>query len=158
MAHHYNDYRAQYPAVKKRIMVSGGFDPIHKGHIRMIREAAKKGEVLVIVNSDEWLMRKKGFVFMPFEERVEIIQSIKGVRDTSVIGIDDSDDTVCEALRRFRPHYFANGGDRTNTNTPEMAVCEELGIEMLWEVGGDKVQSSSALAKKSFVKTNKPVC
>ena len=153
MAHHYNDYRGYS---KKSIMVSGGFDPIHKGHIRMIREAAKKGEVLVIVNSDEWLMRKKGFVFMPFEERVEIIKSIKGV--TSSLGIDDSDNTVCEALRKYRPDYFANGGDRTNTNTPEMAVCEELGIEMLWEVGGGKVQSSSALAKGRVPETNKPVC
>ena len=156
MAHHYNDYRAQYPAVKKRIMVSGGFDPIHKGHIRMIQEAARKGDVIVIINSDEWLMRKKGFVFMPFEERVEIIKSIKGV--TSSLGIDDSDNTVCEALRKYRPDYFANGGDRTNTNTPEMAVCEELGIEMLWEVGGGKVQSSSALTKGHVPKTNKPVC
>jgi len=157
MAHHYNEYR-RYPEAKKRIMVSGGFDPIHKGHVRMIQEAAKKGEVLVIVNSDEWLMRKKGFVFMPFEERVEIIKSIKGVRDTQVIGIDDSDNTVCEALKKYRPDYFANGGDRTNTNTPEMAVCEELGIEMLWEVGGGKVQSSSALTKGHVPKTNKPVC
>jgi len=156
MAHHYNDYRAQYPAVKKRIMVSGGFDPIHKGHIRMIQEAARKGDVIVIINSDEWLMRKKGFVFMPFEERVEIIKSIKGV--TSSLGIDDNDNTVCEALRKYRPDYFANGGDRTNTNTPEMAVCEELGIEMLWEVGGGKVQSSSALTKGHVPKTNKPVC
>ena len=155
MAHHYNEYR-RYPEAKKRIMVSGGFDPIHKGHVRMIQEAAKKGEVLVIVNSDEWLIRKKGFVFMPFEERVEIIKSIKGV--TSSLGIDDSDNTVCEALRKYRPDYFANGGDRTNTNTPEMAVCEELGIEMLWEVGGGKVQSSSALTKGHVPKTNKPVC
>ena len=157
MAHHYNDYR-RYPEAKKSIMVSGGFDPIHKGHVRMIQEAAKKGEVIVIVNSDEWLMRKKGFVFMPFEERVEIIKSIKGVRDTSVVGINDSDNTVCEALRKYRPDYFANGGDRTNINTPEIALCEELGIEMLWGVGGGKVQSSSALAKQRFLKTSKPVC
>ena len=155
MAHHYDEYR-RYPEAKKRIMVSGGFDPIHKGHIRMIQEAARKGDVIVIINSDEWLMRKKGFVFMPFEERVEIIKSIKGV--TSSLGIDDSDNTVCEALRKYLPDYFANGGDRTNTNTPEMAVCEELGIEMLWGVGGGKVQSSSALAKESFGKTSKPVC
>ena len=155
MVHHYNEYRA-YPF--KSIMISGGFDPIHKGHIRMIREAVKKGEVLVIVNSDAWLMRKKGYVFMPFEERVEIIKSIKGVRDTAVVGIDDSDNTVCEALRKFKPDYFANGGDRTNTNTPEMALCEELGIEMLWEVGGGKVQSSSTLTKGYIPKTNKPVC
>ena len=153
MAHHYNDYRGYS---KKSIMVSGGFDPIHKGHIRMIQEAARKGDVIVIINSDEWLMRKKGFVFMPFEERVEIIKSIKGV--TSSLGIDDSDNTVCEALRKYRPDYFANGGDRTNTNTPEMAVCEELGIEMLWEVGGGKVQSSSTLTKGHIPKTNKPVC
>jgi D-beta-D-heptose 7-phosphate kinase/D-beta-D-heptose 1-phosphate adenosyltransferase len=153
MAHHYNDYRGYS---KKSIMVSGGFDPIHKGHIRMIQEAARKGDVIVIINSDEWLMRKKGFVFMPFEERVEIIKSIKGV--TSSLGIDDNDNTVCEALRKYRPDYFANGGDRTNTNTPEMAVCEELGIEMLWEVGGGKVQSSSALTKGHVPKTNKPVC
>jgi len=155
MAHHYNDYR-RYPEAKKSIMVSGGFDPIHKGHIRMIQEAARKGDVIVIINSDEWLMRKKGFVFMPFEERVEIIKSIKGV--TSSLGIDDTDNTVCEALRKYRPHYFANGGDRTNTNTPEMAVCEELGIEMLWEVGGGKVQSSSTLTKGHIPETNKPVC
>jgi len=153
MAHHYNDYRGYS---KKSIMVSGGFDPIHKGHIRMIQEAARKGDVIVIINSDEWLMRKKGFVFMPFEERVEIIKSIKGV--TSSLGIDDNDNTVCEALRKYRPDYFANGGDRTNNNTPEMAVCEELGIEMLWEVGGGKVQSSSALTKDHTSRTNKPVC
>ena len=140
MAHHYNDYRGYS---KKSIMVSGGFDPIHKGHIRMIQEAARKGDVIVIINSDEWLMRKKGFVFMPFEERVEIIKSIKGV--TSSLGIDDSDNTVCEALRKYRPDYFANGGDRTNTNTPEMAVCEELGIEVVFELGGEKIQSSSEL-------------
>ena len=157
MAHHYSEYQA-WSKQKKIIMVSGGFDPIHKGHIRMIREAAHRGDVLVVVNSDEWLMRKKGFVFMPFKERVEIIQSIKGVRDTQVVGIDDSDNTVCEALRKYRPHYFANGGDRTNTNTPEMAVCEELGIEMLWKVGGGKVQSSSELVKKRRSNNDKPVC
>ena len=143
MAHHYDEYRQ----TKKKIMVRGGFDPIHKGHVRMIREATKKGEVIVVVNSDEWLMRKKGYVFMPFKERVEIIQAIKGVQATWVIGIDDSDNTVCEALKKHRPDYFANGGDRTDTNTPEMAVCEELGIEMLWGIGGGKVQSSSELTK-----------
>jgi cytidyltransferase-like protein len=157
MAHHYNEYRT-HPESKRRIMVSGGFDPIHKGHIRMIREAAKVGDVIVVVNSDAWLVRKKGYVFMPFEERVEIIQAIKGVRNESVIGIDDSDNTVCEALKKHRPDYFANGGDRTNTNTPEMALCEELGIEMLWGIGGGKVQSSSALTKGYISKTNKPVC
>lgn len=125
------------------IAVSGGFDPIHKGHIQMIREAAEYGNVIVILNSDDWLERKKGYKFMSFEERAYIAGSIKGV--TMVANVDDIDDTVCAALRRFKPDYFANGGDRYDTNTPEMKVCEELGIQMLWNVGGGKIQSSSTL-------------
>jgi D-beta-D-heptose 7-phosphate kinase/D-beta-D-heptose 1-phosphate adenosyltransferase len=106
------------PNPYETVAVSGGMDPIHFGHVRMIQEAAQFGEVIVILNSDEWLMRKKGFVFMPWEERAEIIESIKGVR--KVVRVDDSDGSVCEALRREKPTYFANGGDRTNKNTPEM--------------------------------------
>jgi D-beta-D-heptose 7-phosphate kinase/D-beta-D-heptose 1-phosphate adenosyltransferase len=121
-------------------------DPIHFGHVRMIQEAAQFGEVIVILNSDEWLMRKKGFVFMPWEERAEIIESIKGVK--KVVRVDDSDGSVCEALRREKPTYFANGGDRTNKNTPEMEVCTDLGISMLWGVGGGKIQSSSELVAR----------
>jgi len=121
-------------------------DPIHFGHVRMIQEAAQFGEVIVILNSDEWLMRKKGFVFMPWEERAEIIESIKGVR--KVVRVDDSDGSVCEALRREKPTYFANGGDRTNKNTPEMEVCTDLGISMLWGIGGGKIQSSSDLVAR----------
>ncbi len=129
------------------IAVSGGFDPIHKGHVQMIREAAKYGNVIVFLNSDEWLIRKKGYKFMSFEERAYIAGCIKGV--TVVSNVDDSDDTVCEGLKRFRPDYFANGGDRKQTNTPEMDVCEELGITMLWNVGGGKIQSSSDLVAKA---------
>ena len=128
---------------KKLIAVSGGFDPMHKGHVRMIREASKHGDVVVILNSDDWLERKKGYKFMNFEERSYIAGSIKGVILTS--GVDDHDGTVCEALRRMKPDFFANGGDRYDTNTPEMDVCKELGIEMLWNIGGGKEQSSSSL-------------
>ncbi len=129
------------------VMVSGGFDPVHAGHIRLIRHAAEFGDVIVIANSDEWLFRKKGFVFMEYERRIEILNAIKGV--VLVDSVDDSDETVCEAIRRLRPTYFANGGDRGRTNTPEQNVCEELGIEMLWSIGGDeKLQSSSELTKK----------
>ena len=128
---------------KPTVCVSGGFDPVHIGHLRMIREASKFGHVIVIVNSDDWLMRKKGYIFMPFEERCEIIQGFTATGTTTFV--DDSDGTVCEALHRIKPDYFANGGDRKTDNTPEMDVCEKLDIEMLWSVGGGKIQSSSTL-------------
>jgi len=128
------------------VMVSGGFDPVHIGHIRMIREASQHGDVIVVANSDEWLYRKKGFNFMTFGHRAEILESIKGV--VRVESVDDSDGSVCEAIRRIKPTYFANGGDRNQKNTPEKELCEELGIEMLWGVGGeDKVAASSKLVE-----------
>ena len=137
------------------IAVSGGFDPVHIGHIRMIRDAARYGDVLVIINSDDWLMRKKGYVFMPWKERAEIMGNIKGVR--IVTQVDDSDGTVCAALRRHKPDVFANGGDRKTQNTPEMDVCEELGIQMMWGIGGnDKPQSSSWLVNKLKENENGP--
>jgi len=133
---------------KPTIMVSGGFDPVHAGHIRMIRHAAEFGDVIIIANSDDWLWRKKGFVFMEYERRIEILDAIKGV--ILVDSVDDSDGTVCEAIRRLKPTYFANGGDRGKTNTPEQTVCEELGVKLLWGIGGEeKLQSSSDLAKKA---------
>lgn len=128
---------------KKIVCVSGGMDPIHVGHARMILEASKFGDVVVILNSDQWLLRKKGFSFMPWEERAEILRAIRGVAD--VVRVNDEDGTVCEALRRIKPDYFANGGDRKNENTPEVSLCLELDIKMLWCVGGEKIQSSSEL-------------
>lgn len=83
---------------------------------------------------------------MSFEERSKILKEIKGV--ILVSAVDDSDNTVCEAIRMLRPDYFANGGDRGKSNTPEQDVCEELGVEMLWGIGGDyKFNSSSDLVK-----------
>tara|TARA_R110000744_G_scaffold30979_3_gene73125 strand:- start:862 stop:1377 length:516 start_codon:yes stop_codon:yes gene_type:complete len=134
---------------KKIICVSGGFDPVHIGHLRMMQEAAQYGQVVAIVNSDQWLMRKKGYIFMPFKERCEIIRGFECVTDTSFV--DDEDGTVCEALSRLKPNYFANGGDRKTDNTPEMDVCEVLDIELLWAVGGNKIQSSSTLVSDSGV-------
>ena len=133
--------------IKPTIMVSGGFDPVHAGHIRMIRAAAEYGDVIVIANSDSWLHEKKGFVFMDFNQRAEILNSIKGV--ILVDSVDDSDGTVCEAIIRLKPTFFANGGDRGKKNTPEQDVCEEIGVELLWGIGGDeKVAASSELVKK----------
>ncbi len=129
------------------VCVSGGFDQVHIGHLRMIQEAAQHGRVIVIVNSDEWLMRKKGYIFMPFAERCEILRGFEAVSDTT--HVDDTDGTVCEALRRLKPTYFANGGDRKTDNTPEMDVCDTEGIQLLWGVGGGKIQSSSDLVADS---------
>jgi len=137
---------------KRTIIISGGFDPIHVGHVRIIQDAANYGEVTAVVNSDDWLMRKKGYVFMPFEERCEVLQAIREVSDTA--SVDDTDNTVCEALRRLKPAMFGNGGDRTDKNTPEQDVCEELGIHMVFGLGGKKIQSSSELVEKSPCKTN----
>ena len=131
---------------KPTVMVSGGFDPVHVGHIRMILEASKYGDVIVIANTDNWLHRKKGFVFMEWDRRAEILNALKGV---ILVDSDDSDGTVCEAIRRLKPTYFANGGDRGRHNTPEQQVCEEMGIEMLWGVGGDyKADASSDLVDR----------
>ena len=131
----------------RKIMVSGGFDPIHVGHVRMILDASKYGDVIVVANSDDWLLRKKGYIFMPWEERAEIIESIRGV--AKVHRVDDEDNTVCEAILRLKPDAFANGGDRKGNNTPEVALCEDLGIKLLWNIGGEKIQSSSELVSNS---------
>jgi cytidyltransferase-like protein len=133
---------------RKTIAISGGFDPIHKGHIRMILSAASYGDVIVILNSDDWLHKKKGYKFMPWDERAEILRAVRGVVNV-VNTVDDIDKTVCNTLKHLKRDidldYFANGGDRYATNTPEMEVCKELGIGLLWNVGGEKVQSSSTL-------------
>jgi len=121
---------------KLTVMVSGGFDPVHVGHIRLIQAAAKYGQVIVIANSDKWLYKEKGFVFMSFDQRKEILNALKGV--ILVDSVEDDDGTVCEAIYRHKPAYFANGGQRYPSNTPEASTCEELGVEMLWGVGGTR--------------------
>jgi|TARA_R110000824_G_scaffold103358_4_gene245527 D-beta-D-heptose 7-phosphate kinase/D-beta-D-heptose 1-phosphate adenosyltransferase len=134
---------------KRTVCISGGFDPLHVGHLRMIR-AAKSiagagGKLVVILNSDEWLTRKKGYVFMPLKERKEILLGFRYVDAVSLV--DDSDGTACEALRRIHPDVFANGGDRKEGNVPEDGVCSILHIEMIYNVGGGKIQSSGKLVE-----------
>ena len=129
------------------VAVSGGFDPIHIGHIRYFKEARKLGDKLVVIlNTDEFLIKKKGYVFMPFEERKEILESIRWVDE--VIPSIDKDQTVCRTLAELKPDIFAKGGDRTLENIPERTVCERLGIKMVFGVGGGKFQSSSWLLNK----------
>jgi cytidyltransferase-like protein len=139
---------------KKIVAVSGGFDPIHIGHVRMIQDARKYGKVIVFLNTDEWLKRKKGYKFMSWDERAEILLAVKGVDE--VYNAMDEDDTVCKALRFYKPDVFANGGDRKIGNVPEHDVCEELGIDLRYGVGGiDKPQSSSTLVQNvKFGKTD----
>jgi len=131
------------------IMVSGGFDPLHVGHVQLMQDAARYGRLIVAVNSDDWLKRKKGYIFMPFRERIEIIKALECV--WQVVDIDDSDNTAIDAIRRYTPNFFANGGDRTKKNVPEQAICDELGVGMLWGIGGeDKPQSSSWLVNNAM--------
>ena len=132
------------------VVLSGGFDPMHVGHLRMIQESAKMAEIVIVgVNSDEWLMRKKGYIFMPHSERVEMVQGTRGV--SKAMAFDDDDNSACDLLHRVRalwPNFkvaFANGGDRTSDNIPEIPVAKELGVHLIWGVGGGKVQSSSDL-------------
>jgi cytidyltransferase-like protein len=145
--------------VKKVVAVSGGFDPIHIGHVRMFQEAKKLGdELVVILNNDHWLADKKGQPFMPATERKEIIEAIKGV-DRVVItehAPGDADRSVCRELAEIKPHVFANGGDRKPDGdpVPEVELCKSLGIELVYNVGqGGKVQSSSWLISKAAQKS-----
>lgn len=131
------------------VAISGGFDPIHGGHIDLIEDASIHGDVVVILNSDAWLKRKKGYAFMSWDHRARILNALECVHN--VISVNDDDGTVCEALRHLRPDYFANGGDRTCENTPELKLCADVGIKPLFGIGGDKTSSSSDLVKAAHV-------
>ena len=128
---------------KKIVAISGYFDPLHVGHIDLIKRARNLGNYLiVIVNSDEQVVLKKGRSFMPQDERIEIMKSLKFV-DKVILSID-KDRTVCKTLEMVKPDIFANGGDRITENIPEQEVCDRLGIKMVNNLG-EKLQSSSKL-------------
>src|SRR3989344_2611735 len=131
------------------VAVSGGFDPLHIGHTRMLREAKKLGdELVVILNNDRWLKQKKGFAFMPQWERKELIEAVKWVDRVVFTGhkANSSDMSVCAELKKIKPHIFANGGDRKLDNIHEVPVCREIGCRMVFNGGeGGKEQSSSWL-------------
>lgn len=137
---------------KKLVMVSGGFDPIHHGHVRYFKAAKALGDKLVVViNNDHWIRLKKGHGFMKARDRAEIIRGFRDV-DRVVISFHKkgtSDMSVCEELKKIRPDIFANGGDRFASNIPEFKICKELGIQMAFNIGhGGKVRSSSDLLNK----------
>jgi cytidyltransferase-like protein len=135
------------------VAVSGGFDPVHIGHVRMFNEAKKLGDrLVVIVNNDNWLKLKKGYQFMPEAERKEIIESFRSV-DQVILTTHETgttDVSVCRELRSLKPDIFANGGDRKAETVLEHDLCERSDIKMIFNVGaGGKMQSSSALVKRS---------
>ena len=135
-------------------IVSGGFDPIHEGHIEMIKASAAASDgVIVLANSDEWLCRKKGKNFHTIKTRKAILENLKGVVD--VLEFDDTDNSACDGIRKARAKYpnahlvFANGGDRKKDNIPEVSVCKECNVDLAFGVGGtNKANSSSWILNK----------
>tara|TARA_Y100000310_G_scaffold345190_1_gene462512 strand:+ start:996 stop:1529 length:534 start_codon:yes stop_codon:yes gene_type:complete len=137
----------------KTVIVSGGFDPLHEGHIELLARSRMVGDRLVVLlNSDEWLVRKKGYALLPFKTRQAVLRANRAV--DWVQGFDDQHDNAVEGLGdiRFAPQpmykledhtfVFANGGDRNSANTPEVDWCGANGVGVLFNVG-DKVAASS---------------
>ncbi len=136
---------------------------MHVGHVRMFKRARALGDKLVvIINNDHWLRDKKGFVFMPQKERMELIAELPFVDKVVLTSHkrNDSDRSVCRTLEELKPTTFANGGDRLKDNIPEVALCKKLGIRMVFNVGeGGKVQSSSWMIRdvsRNFLRSVRP--
>ena len=135
------------------VVTSGGFDPMHVGHLRCLQETAVvankwsvNARVAVIVNGDGFLNRKKGYAFMPEAERLEIIAGVSGV--DYVVPWDDGGQTVTGALEILSPVLFTKGGDRDSSqNVPEFDLCQRIDCKVLFGVGGGKIQSSSDLVR-----------
>lgn len=132
------------------VAVSGGFDPVHIGHIELMQRARALGDRLVVIlNNDHWLVKKKGFAFINENERKAILEAIRYVDEVVITKHPSSpeDVSVCAELEILKPDIFANGGDRKHDNIPEYQLCDKLGIKMVFNLG-DKIQSSSDLVKR----------
>ena len=150
--------------MKRIVLITGGFDPLHSGHIAYIKAARELGDSLIVgVNSDDWLRRKKGQEFMPWQERATIISALHDV--DRVINFDDSDNSAKDAIKKVRAIHpqaqiiFANGGDRTKENIPEMDLLEEmLHLDFVFAVGGEDKKNSSSwiLQEWKAPKTERP--
>lgn len=145
----------EFDKIKKDLVsivcTSGGFDPIHSGHISCFQESKKYAETLVvIVNGDSFLKSKKGKPFMNLKERCSIVSSIKNVDYVIPFEIKN-DSSVIKALERIKPHFFTKGGDRYDKSTiAEWEICEKLNIEIITNVGNDKVDTSSSKYLKDW--------
>lgn len=131
------------------VVFTGGFDPIHSGHIECINQAKEIGRVIIGLNSDAWLTRKKGRPFMPFEERLTVLKQFKQVM--AVIDFNDSDGSACDAIHQAKVMFpndriiFVNGGDRTNKNIPEMdRFVGDPQVEFRFGIGGENKANSSS--------------
>ena len=142
--------------VKKQIvvMVSGGFDPLHLGHLFSFQAAKSLGDkLIVLIDGDDFLKKKKGAPFLPLEDRVAIIKELRCVDEVVVIGDGD----ISDAIRHIKPDIIANGGDRNSLETipeSERRAAEEVGAKMIFNVGGGKIRSSSQLLK-NWIDNNK---
>ncbi len=143
--------------MNKVVLVTGGFDPLHSGHIAYFKAAKELGDHLIVgLNSDAWLTRKKGRPFMPFEERAAIVKELGCVDE--VIGFNDDDDSACNAIMQVLSTkcsdwnlVFANGGDRTDTTTPEYNVySNHPDVEFAWGIGGEDKKNSSSWILKAW--------
>jgi len=136
------------------VAVSGGMDPLHIGHVRLFQAAKRLGDKLVVIlNNDNWLRAKKGYVFMPQNERREILASLACVDEIIFTSHprNPKDMSVSKELLKIKPDIFARGGDRNIKNLPgqEIKTCQAIGCKIVFNVGkGGKVQSSSWLAQK----------
>ena len=131
------------------VLATGGFDPLHTGHIKLFKEAKKLGDFLMVgVNSDDWLTRKKGKPFMPITERKVIVGELRVV--DNVLEFDDSDDSACDAIQHILDIsnwdlVFVNGGDRTKENIPELdRFLGHDRVNFAWGVGGSEKTNSSS--------------
>ncbi len=134
--------------MKRIVLITGGFDPLHSGHIAYFKAAKALGDILVVgINSDAWLTRKKGAPFMPYMERASIVRNIVGV--DFVIDFNDDNGSAKHAIEMVRQSYpqdkiiFANGGDRTSSNIPEMDIIDD-NLEFAFGVGGEDKKNSSS--------------
>ena len=142
----------------KIVLITGGFDPIHSGHLSLIEESRKVGRVIIGLNSDSWLTRKKGMPFQSFNERYSILSSLKNI--LCVIDFDDTDGSAIDAIVKAKKMFpksqiaFANGGDRTSNNIAEFEYCKQNNIELLFEIGGNTKKNSSSWILSNWVNQN----
>lgn len=139
------------------VIISGAFGPIHRGHVRLFKGAKAIGHKVILgLNSDQWVVKNRGKVFMDWAERAEVLREFRNIDD--VISFNDDDGSALELITRVKRLYpeaklaFANGGPRTESNTPESGMCSAYGIDMIFNAGGGIVQSSSEIIKN--VKSN----